>query len=337
MTKDQISHFQLDRQYTGEDAVVAMQETEHPSAESQFTEKLKQREALFTALLEQKGFEGFLDEVHTALKEKKSLKSHETTAKSVLKSASNDSSSAQKGSWWSKWFSWDFSHLSMLGAVGVCGLFLWMSPVQKAEFSLKKPVPAKQLSTSQKSQQSNTRKRPQKPLARQKLGPFNKNPKSGLDFRMLLYRKGFVNSRWLRPNEPLFPGDFVQFSYRSFHIHQALVLGINQKGEIYDVLPGRPRVSFSILPEKARLPATRALELDDYKGEECFVMVYAQTPFTFQEVASVLTRAFLRAKGHLKDLYIERSDWSFQKICIQKKAQVKKATEPVTSRPSKKQ
>lgn len=86
-----------------------------------------------------------------------------------------------------------------------------------------------------------------------------------------------------RDGQRVRPGDWIQFRYRSPSPLHLMVVGFNQKQEIFAYLPLQGTQSLRVPAGQKRLPE-KALELDDTLGRELFLMIVSREPFSLSSV-----------------------------------------------------
>ena len=138
-------------------------------------------------------------------------------------------------------------------------------------------------------------------------------------FRALFYRKGSPYSRWFHNGQVLFPGDLIQFSYKTFVSYHVMIVGCNKRGESYVIVPFQGKRSVKIQAGKGKLPNTDSLELDDYIGPERFFFLYARRAFSFQDVERALKKAYLQANKDLRDMHTLQGSWQVFSLLVHKR------------------
>jgi len=102
----------------------------------------------------------------------------------------------------------------------------------------------------------------------------------------------------LKPGQRLRPGALVQFEYRTSQPIYALIVGINQTGQVYPLVQRKDGHSIRLSRGSGVLPRqggqARAFKLDRYIGQERFLIAYAARAFTYEALRSAIRRVWKR-------------------------------------------
>lgn len=130
--------------------------------------------------------------------------------------------------------------------------------------------------------------------------------------------------RVLRDGTVLYPNDLVQWSYRLGNPMFVFLVGMNQEGELYPMLP--PKESSEALRIKAgkgALPQDngqrRSFRLDRYLGKERFFVFQSSRPFSFQEIKNFLIPRWIKENKDIKKISIDSKRWSIYSVFFIKK------------------
>lgn len=281
------SNWTLDRVHVGE---LMPQEAqlvaEHLSGCSSCEARLVQRRLHFQSLRERNDFEAFLEmevERHQAL----------AASRSAERKSRKEASSETSSSWLDLLLLWrGWGRVAALSGVVLFLMALGLPKPETTERSLRKltlPV-----------------------------GKSLVPAKGSLLFRALHFRKGAPYPLWLSPNQSLRAGDFIQFSYTSLKPRYLMVVGMNQSGESYVMIPFSKQRSVRVHAGEGKLPTDSSFELDDYVGLERFFCFYSSRSFSFQSVRDALRSRFEEEGKDLKKLKRVPGPWHVQSLLIHK-------------------
>jgi len=134
---------------------------------------------------------------------------------------------------------------------------------------------------------------------------------------------GHTQAQPTRDQQVLRPSDWIQFRYRSRSSLHLMVVGLNQKHELFAYLPLQGTHSLQLSAGEGRLPE-KALELDDILGQEVFFLITSSKPFSFTAVKEQVLKRLQTSQGNLENLRnFTHSSWDIKTILIQKKRNAK--------------
>lgn len=293
MQNKQPSEWLLDRLHVGEATPLERSTLEEGwSDDSVLFPRLRQREESFARLHQQPGFDAFLEQ---------EFERHRTLPVEEPVEDEASATPAHAGSVWTvlqQWFGTGWAPLATLGVTVLC--MTWIS--------LPNPNGV--------STQVGSEGRHQGKVAIWK--PKSRQASSSTILRALYFRKGSPYSKWAKSKQTLAPGDFLQFSLHTSLRAHAMIVGMNQKGEVYVVVPFQGKVSRVLDAGRVRLPAEGSFELDDYLGWERFYLFTAKKSFTFQQVKGSLQRSFVASGKAIRTLRAVPGPWDVTSLLIQK-------------------
>jgi hypothetical protein len=169
-------------------------------------------------------------------------------------------------------------------------------------------------------------------------GPTRHHPKHGIlrskglqlasTFR-IMYRPGQTNTpthiQLAKPGQPLAPGDLIQFRYQLTKPAYGMIVGLNDKGEVFPYVPFKGTKSMHLQARQHKpgiLPMLSSLELDNTLGYERFFLVVSPKPFAFTTLKQTLLRSWRQHKGHLlkiQTLSSGQQQWQFSSWLIHKR------------------
>jgi len=147
----------------------------------------------------------------------------------------------------------------------------------------------------------------------------------GLDAKMLYSHRvqlvggfAYTKPRFAKEEQTLYPSDIVQFSYRTTQSLAVMLVGLNQKGEIYILSENDTKRSVRIPPGFGSFPKKEAFELDDFIGLERFFLIYSDNTFQFAEVKKTLREMWKAHGGDLRKLDVLNGPWGSRSFLIRK-------------------
>lgn len=131
-------------------------------------------------------------------------------------------------------------------------------------------------------------------------------------------------SHVLRDGAVLHPGDLVQWTYKSSALSYVFLVGMNQQGEIYPLLPRSPKQpALRLAQSQGSLPQVdgevRAFRLDRYVGVERFFVFQADKSFSFEDVKRELLDAWEKSQQILEKMVLVSRFWSIYSVYFVKK------------------
>lgn len=139
------------------------------------------------------------------------------------------------------------------------------------------------------------------------------------EIRMLHYSKGNQHSRWTEKAEVLHPGDLIQFDYHFKKPVYLMILSMNQKGMINQIVPFGKIKSALFQAGQRTIPKDGSLELDNYLGEERIFVIYNKKPFQLEKVRKDLQKAYKLSQKRLAKMNNLPMPWDGSSFYIIKK------------------
>lgn len=136
-------------------------------------------------------------------------------------------------------------------------------------------------------------------------------------FRALYFRKGAPYPKWLQKEAVLYGGDLLQFSYVAATPKHIMVVGLNDQGKPFPVIPGEGNDSQPIQAGIGKLPPNDSLELDDYVGAERYFFFASDRPFTYTQVKQAIALQFAKSR-RVQGLTNVPGPWQMISLLIQK-------------------
>lgn len=125
----------------------------------------------------------------------------------------------------------------------------------------------------------------------------------------------------LKQGQRLRPGDMVQFVYQTPKPVHTLIIGINQRGEIYPLIPSKAGKSILLPKGSGVLPQQKgrasAFLLDHYIGHECFLIITAARPLSYKALRNAVGKMW-RENPRLQRLQKLPGDWEVTAIVFVK-------------------
>lgn len=287
MQKTHPSEWLLDRLHVGEASPQEQQRLEQGWKDNPlYAQCMRQREESFSLLHRQSGFDEFLDREfarHATLFEPKEPLSSQASSQEL---------------WWDglrRYFGSGWGSLATVGVALVCMIWIWPPQGNLPHQGLEEHT-TKQQTWVAKSRQA----------------------ASSVMLRALHFRQGSPHSNWLRSKQTVAPGDFLQFSLHAQQNTHVMIVGMNEKGETYVVVPFQGKTSQMFSAGRGRLPPEGSFELDDYVGWERFFLFSSNRPFTSAQTKRALYRSFVASGKAIRTLKDVPGPWRVSSLLIRK-------------------
>ena len=98
-----------------------------------------------------------------------------------------------------------------------------------------------------------------------------------------------------------FPNDELQFAYQTKKPTHTMIVGINDKGEVYTLFVGKNGESTLLKKGSGTLSNSgRSFRLDDYVGQERFYVLYANKSFNWKVIKHSLLSSWNKSNKNIK-------------------------------------
>lgn len=161
--------------------------------------------------------------------------------------------------------------------------------------------------------------------------PKSNNPQSQDDIVFKGWRAEMLYARYnqkaqgsysptqtLQQSASLSARDLIQFKYQVPKAAHMMIVGLNDKGEVFPLVVSKDKHSQKVKAGSGRFPREQAFQLDHYIGLERYFLVVANKRFSFQKLQSMIRKTWKENKSDTERLNQLSQSWQIRTWVVRK-------------------